>query len=155
MARLYTAQFTEVAATAQQDLFQIEAVTVPANILSVSISQTSDVADAAAENLSIIIRRVTDALTNVTTEQLLDAGDAAALADLNVNDTTELTTGAATLFSEAWNIAFPYIWNAPVIDGKVYPIVVPVGDVVVVNLNTTPADSLTISGTLVFYEAGS
>jgi len=33
-------------------------------------------------------------------------------------------------------------------------IVVPVGDVVVVNLNTTPADSITMSGTMYFEEIG-
>lgn len=150
MGRIYSVSFSEVAVTAQQDLFQIEAVTVPAIIHAVYLSQTSDVGDAASESLSILIRRVTDALTNVTAEAQLDTGDAAANADLNVNDTTELVTGAQTVHSEAWNIAMPFVYLPP----PELRIVVPVDDVLVVNLNTTPADSITMSGTMYFEEIG-
>lgn len=150
MGRFYSFSFTEVAVTAQQDLFQIQAVTVPAILHAVYISQTSDVADAAAENLSILIARVTDTVTNVTAETKLDNGSAAANALLNVNQTTELVTGIATIHSEAWNIAQPFIFLPP---PELRPIVT-IADAIVVNLNTTPADSLTMSGTLYFEEIG-
>lgn len=152
MARIYSVSFTDIAVTAAQDFFQIEAVTVPASILSVFISQNSDVADAAAENLTIRIRQVTDALTNVTAEVQLDQRDAAALSDLNVNDTTELTTGAATVHAEVWNIAFPWVWTPPVYRGVPQELIVPVGEVITVNLVTAPSDELTISGTMYFAE---
>lgn len=151
MGRMYTASFTNVAVTAQQDLFQIEANTVPAVIHAIFLSQISDVGDAAAENLSIIIQRVTDAVTNDIVEAILDPGDAAALADLAVNETTELTTGAQIIHSEAWNIAISWIWMPP----PEMRITVEVLNAVVVNLNTTPADSLTMSGTMYFEEGGS
>jgi len=151
MGRIYTASFTEVAVTAQQDLFQIEANTVPAIIHSVMLSQTSDVGDAAAEGLSILIRRVTDAVTNDIAEGLMDAGDAAANADLAVNETTELTTGAATIIADTWVLPMNYLWLPP----PEHRIVVEVGNAVTVNLNTTPADSITMSGTLIFEEIGS
>lgn len=150
MGRIYSADFTEVAVTAQQDLFQIEANTVPAIIHAVYLSQTTDVGDAAAENLSIIIQRVTDAVTNDIAEVALDGGDAAANADLAVNETTELTTGASIIHSEAWNIAMPFVYLPP---PELRP-VVQVGNAIVVNLNTTPADSITMSGTLYFEEIG-
>jgi hypothetical protein len=148
---MYTAQFSEVAVTAQQDLFQIEANVVPAIIHAIFLSQTTDVGDAAAENLSILIRRVTDAVTNDIAEAKLDTGDGAANADLAVNETTELVTGAETIHSEAWNIALPFVWMPP----PEMRIVVQVGNALVVNLNTTPADSITMSGTLYFEESGS
>ncbi len=151
MGRMYSVSFTEIAVTAQQDLFQIEANTVPAVIHAVYLSQSSDFGASNQEGLSILIRRVTDDLTNVTAEAQLDLGDAVALADLNVNDTTELTTGAATIHSEAWNIVQSYIYLPP----PELRIVIQVGDVVVVNLNTTPNDELTMSGTLYFEEMGS
>ena len=151
MGRIYSVSFADVAVTAQQDFFQIEGVTVPAIIHAVYLSQNSDVGDAAAEALTIRIRRVTDALTNVTAEAQLDEGDAAANADLNVNDTTPLTTGAENIHVEAWNIAMPFVYLPP----PELRIVVPVGDVVTVNLATTPADSLTLSGTMYFEEIGS
>lgn len=150
MSRIYTASFTDVAVTAQQDFFQIEAVNVPAIIHAVYLSQSTDVGDAAAEALTILIRRVTDALTNVTAEAQLDTGDAAANADLNVNDTTPLTTGAQTIHPESWNIAMPFVYLPP----PELRIIVPVGDVVTVNLATTPADSITMCGVLYFEEIG-
>ncbi len=151
MARIYSVSFTDVAVTAAQDLFQIEANTVPIVILGCYISQNSDVADAAAENLTIRLRQVTDALSNVTAEVKLDQGDAAALADLNINDTTQLTTGAVTLHVEVWNIAFPWVYLPP---DELRP-KIKVSDVMTVNLVSAPTDELTMSGTLYFKESSS
>ena len=151
MGRMFTASFSEIAVTAQQDLFQIEANTVPAIIHAIFLSQTSDVGDAAAENLSIILQRVTDIVTNDIAEVKLDTGSGVALADLAVNETTELTTGAEIIHSEAWNIAMSFIWMPP----PEMRIIVQVGNAFVVNLNTTPADELTMSGTMYFEEVGS
>lgn len=150
MGRIYSASFTETAVSAQQDLFQLEANTVPAIIHAVFLSQTSDLGDAASEGLSILIRRVTDAVTNDIAEVALDGGDAAANADIAVNETTELTTGAAVIHSEAWNILTPFVYLPP---PELRPIV-QIGNVITVNLNTTPADSITMSGTLYFEEIG-
>ncbi len=150
MGRIYTLQFSEVAVTAQQDLFQIEALTTPAIIHACYLSQTTDVGDAAAENLSIQIRRFTDAVTNDVAEVALDGGDAAANADLAVNETTELVTGQSIIHSEAWNIAMPFIYLPP---PELRP-VVQIGNGIAINLNTTPADSITMSGTLYFEEIG-
>jgi len=146
---MYTVQFTAVAVTAQQDLFQIEAVTVPAIIHQIVVSQSSDFGDAAAENLVIKLRRVTDALTDVTVEALLDLGDSAALADLNVNDTTQLVTGVDTFHVEGWNIAQPFVFLPP---PELRP-VCQVGNVIVVTMSA-PADALTIHGTMYFEETG-
>ena len=151
MGRMYSVSFEDVGVTADQDLFQIEAVTNNVVLHACYISQNSDVADAESENLTIRIRRVTDALTNVTAEAQLDLGDAAALADLNVNDTTPFTTGAANIHVECWNIAQTWVWLPP----PELRIVMQVSDVVTVNLVANPADSLTMSGTLYFAESGS
>ncbi|KKL84049.1 hypothetical protein LCGC14_1968710, partial [marine sediment metagenome] len=43
MGRMFSVSFTDVAVTAQQDLFQIEANTVPVIIHAIFLSQTSDV----------------------------------------------------------------------------------------------------------------
>ncbi len=150
MARYYSLSFTEVAVTAQQDLFQLEALTVPLRLCAVYLSQSTDVGDAASEGLSILIRRVTDAVTNDVAEVLLDTGDGAANADLAINETTELVTGASTIHSEAWNILMPFVYLPP---PELRPLAV-IGDVITVNLNTTPADSITLSGTCYFEEQG-
>lgn len=148
--RIYSVSFTDVAVTADQDLFQIEAKTIPAILLACYVSQNSDVGDAAAENLTIRIRRVTDVLTNVTAEVKLDQRSSAALANLNVNDTTPLTTGAETVHAECWNIALPWIWMPPPeLRIKISP-----DDAATVNLIANPADSLTMSGSLYWEEQG-
>ncbi len=150
MGRMYSVSFTDVAVTAIQDLFQIEAVTVPVILHAIFLSQNSDTGDVAAENLTIRIRRVTDALTNVTAEVKLDQRDTAALADLNVNDETPMTTGAETIHAECWNVAIPFIWMPP----PELRIIISPDDAVTVNLPTAPDDSLTMSGVLYFEEIG-
>lgn len=151
MGRIYSATFTEVAVTAQQDLFQLEALVVPLTLHAVYLSQTSDVGDAASEGLSILIRRFTDAVTNDVAEVKLDPGSAAANADIAINETTELVTGTETIHSEGWNILMPFVYLPP---PELRPII-QIGDGVAVNLNTTPADSITMSGTIYFEEFGS
>ncbi len=148
MGDMYTVSFQDIAVTAIQDFFQIEAVTKRAIIHAIFLSQNSDVGDAAAENLTVVIRRVTDVLTNVTAEAQLDSGSPAALADLNVNDTTPLSTGAANIHAECWNIALPFVWMPP----PEMRIIVPVDDVVTVWLPTAPTDELTMSGVMYFEE---
>ncbi len=150
MGRMYSLQFENVAVTAVQDFFQLEANTVPAIVHAIYLSQYTDVGDAAAEALRITLNRATDALTNVTAEQALDPGDAAALADCNVNDTTRLTTGLAVLHAENWNIAMPFVFLPP---PELRPIV-EVGNVFTCSLLNAPADSITMSGTLYFEEIG-
>lgn len=146
--RIYTVQFSEVSVSAQQDLFQIEALVVPAKIMSVSISQSSDVGDATAAMISIRFHRVTDAVGDDLATVQLDKGDATQNADVAINETTELVTGIEVIHSEVWNIALPFIWMPP----PEMWISVPVGDVVVINMNTT--DTLTMSGTIYFGEEG-
>ena len=150
MGRMYTVQFTDVAVTAQQDLFQIESLVTPVTLHAVYLSQTSDVGDSSAENLSIRIVRATDAVTDDLATVQLDKGDATQTAEVAVNETSELVTGLEVIHSEAWNIALPFIWLPP----PEMRVVGVVGDVIIVNLNTTPADSLTMSGTVYFEESG-
>ena len=151
MPRYYSASFTDVAVTADQDFFQIEAVIRPATLLACYISQNSDPADADAENLTINIVRVTDAVTAGPTEAQLDPGDAAATADVAINDITPITTGAITIHSEAWHIAQTWIWLPP----PELRIVVEIDNTVTFNLVANPTDSLTCSGTLYWSESGS
>ncbi len=147
-ARIYSLSFTNVAVTADQDLFEIEAVTNDVILHACYISQNSDVADASAETLTIRVVRFTDALTNVTAEALLDMDNSAALADLAINVTTPLTTGASTIHVEDWNIAMPWVYLPP---PELRPII-PAGDGIAINLIANPADSLTMSGTVYFEE---
>ncbi len=152
MGRMFSVEFSNVAVTAQQDLFQIEALVTPITLHAVYISQSTDVGDAAAEGLSILIRRVTDAVTDDLATVKMDTGDATQTADVAINETSELVTGAEIIHSEVWNVAQgPFIYLPP---PELRPMAV-ISDDIVINLNTTPADSITMSGTCYFEEAGS
>lgn len=150
MSRKYSVTFTDIAVSAQQDLFQLEA-NIPTQIVGVYISQRSDVGDIESESLSIQIKRVTDAITDVASEVQLDQGDTAAVADLVINDLTQLTTGEEVIHSECWNIQMPFVY-LPIPELRPW---IRVNDSMVVDLNTTPNDELTVSGTMYFEEFGS
>ncbi len=148
MGRMYTVQFSEVAVSAQQDLFQIEALITPVIVHAVYISQSSDTGDASAAMVSIQLRKATDAVTDDLATVQLDEGDATQTADVAINETTELVTGQLIYHSEVWNIALPWVWLPP----PEMRINVKITDVFCVNMNTT--DTLTMSGTIYFEEAG-
>ena len=150
MGRIFSAVIEDAAISVATDLFQIEGDVAPCILHYITISQTLDVGDAAAENVPIKIRRVTDALTTGATLNKHDTGDSNATADVIVNDSTQLVTGAATIFSESWNIALPFIWQPT----EQLRIIVPSANVVVVTM-AAPADSLTINATLIWEEVGS
>ena len=149
MGRRYTVQFTDAAVSTAQDLFQIESLVTPVTLHAVYLSQTSDVGDSSAENIVVRILRVTDAVTDDLATVQLDKGDATQTADVAVNETSQLTTGLEVVHAEAWNIALPFIWLPP----PEMRVIGTVGDVIVVNV-ASPADSLTMSGTVYFEESG-
>jgi len=150
MGRKYTVSFTDVPVSSIQDLFQLEAITVPVVIHAIFLSQNSDEGDANAENLTLKFNRVTDAVPDVASEVKLDQRDSAALAYLSINVETPLTTGLETIHSECWNIAIPFIWMPP----PELRITVSPSDAFVLNLPTAPIDSVTMSGVMYFEEIG-
>ena len=86
MGRIYTVQFTEVAVSAQQDLFQIEAKVVPATLYACYLSQSSDAGDSKSAMVSIQVRRFTDDVTDDLAVVNLDGGDATQNADVAINE---------------------------------------------------------------------
>lgn len=150
MGRIYAVNFNEVAVSVQQDLFQIEAQTTPAILHAIYLSQSTEEGDAEAENLNVIIQRVTDAVTDDLNAVALDGGDTAENANLAINETSELTTGASIIHAESWNVAQSFIYLPP---PELRPIV-QIGNAIVVNLNNTPTDAITMSGTMYFEEIG-
>jgi hypothetical protein len=146
---MYSLTFADEAVTTAIDFFQIEPVTSAVCLHACYISQTLDVGDAAAENLVIQIRRVTDALTDADAAAPLDIDTPAETSD-TVITATALATSPTLLHAEAWNIALPWVWLPPPelrIWGEI-------GNVLTVGFKSAPADSLTMSGTLYFEEVG-
>jgi hypothetical protein len=152
---LYSVSFSAVAVTAQQDFFEY---TAPADavaiIHSVEISQSSDQGDSTAEGLAILHKRgATVSGTGGTTPTPipLEFGFAAAGGVSDVNNTTKANTGTiTTLRSQAWVIQQTYLWlPTPETRHVLSP-----SQRYTVELGTTPADSLTISGEMIIEEIG-
>lgn len=155
MGRMYTVQFTGVAVTAQQDFFEIVAGAAAGVIIhEIGLSQSTEVGDTMEEGLSILLKSgstTSGSGGTAPTPVVLDFGEAAATATTEVNNTTKATVGTiVTHYAWNWNIRMPfqYIWtpeSRPCLR---------VSRRMTVELATTPADSITVSGYLVFEEIG-
>ena len=153
--RMYTVSFTGVAVTAQQDLFEIVAAAgKPLVVHAIYLSQSTEVGDAQEEGLSIIVKsgQTTSGLggsaptpipTNVT--------DAAAGFTAEVNNTTKASVGTIVTHH-------PTNWKVRVESINILPpemrIPVTGSRRLTVELGTTPADSITMSGVMYVEEVG-
>jgi hypothetical protein len=152
--RIYAARFQAVAVTAAQDFFEVLAGTaVKTSILGWSLSQTTDLGDAAEEVLRIETVRGIGTVTSGSgggsnpTAQPIDDKDAAFTGTVEINNTTRMATGTGSLESldeYGWNIRIP--WEKEFIPEK-RPVLAP-GDRWTLSLVAAPADSVTISGTV-------
>ena len=156
---LYTAVFNAVSVTAQQDLFEIASATDSITIIhSIELSQSSEIGDAQEEGLNLIFRRGQGAVTGgsggtVPTPSALESGSSAYGGVTEVNNTTKMAVGTGTiniLRADNWNVRLPYLWLPT---PEMRPILGP-SVRFVVELATTPADAIVMSGTLTFEELG-
>lgn len=154
--RIYTVTFSAVAVTVAVDLFEIRpASNKPVEVIGIFVGQSSDVGDAAAEILPYTVIRgfTTSGSGGATpTPAPLNRSDSAAGFSAETCNTTVATTGTtATLHADSFHIAAGEKlwlpegceWEASAADTSL-----------VVRLAATPADSLTMSGTLYVREQG-
>lgn len=159
MGQIYTAQFNGVAVTAQQDFFEIAAPSSKTVLIhQVLIAQSTDFGDAQEEGLSILIKRGATTTgsggSTVTTLPGTEPGFATAGSTVKANNTTKATAGTiVTIHADVWNVRGQFLFLPtpelrPVISGASG------ANRLTVELGTTPADSLTVNGTLYFEEIG-
>lgn len=151
--RIYTAQFNGVAVTAQQDLFEIVAgAAIPLSIHELFLSQTTEVGDAQEEGLLILLKQgstTTGSGGTAPTKVPRDVDDAASGATVAANNTTKATGGTiVTHECYSWNVRVPFqkIWTPetrPFAKGARR---------MTIELGTTPADSITLSGFITWSE---
>lgn len=147
MPRMYSIIFSGVTVTAQQDLIEATAAAgKPFSIHQVNISQSSETGDAAEEGLSILIKTGQTASGSGGTSYIPAprcVNDAAAGIAAEVNNTTKASGGTiVTHVADNWNIRSPYI-HFPTPEDR---IIVAGGERCTVELATTPADAITMSG---------
>lgn len=152
MGRKYTAVFNDVAVSAIQDLFELNAPADAIVVLhSITIGQSSDEGDAAAEMLSIRVSRCTGSGSGGTTPtaQPHEVGDPAFGGSVEVNNTTQ-GAAATEIFSDAFNVQAGWFYR-PTPEERI--VLSPSGRIVV-ELPAAPADALTMSGSITFEEIG-
>lgn len=153
---MYTAQFNSVAVTAQQDFFELLAPSTKSVIVhEVRLAQTSDVKDTEEEILSVLLKRGVGSTSGsggtAPTPVKLQTGDGTAATVAEVNNTTKMTTGTiTTMVATVWNVRTEFLY-LPTPECR--PILAP-SERFTVELATTPADSLTCTGTIIFEEIG-
>jgi hypothetical protein len=150
MGRLYAITFENVAVTASVDFFEITpADDRPVIIHALHLSQSTDVGDAAEEMMRVqILRGHTTPGSGgaAPTPAPLNPVDAAAGFTVETNNTTIASAGTTvSLYAEAFNIrsGLVQIWPP-----ELRPIVTQANATLVVRLLSTPADSISFSGTL-------
>jgi hypothetical protein len=155
--RQYTAGFDNVTVSAAQDLFYLApADDKPIKILGWFLTQFSDVGDAAEEVLRVNLIRghatVGSGGTAVAaaSQGPIDPDDAASSTTVRVNDTTIASAGTAvTLHYGGFNIrAGEQIIMPPEMQHQCSQ----TQGSIVLRLMAAPADSVTLSGTIVFEE---
>jgi hypothetical protein len=156
MGRLYTAVFKDIAVTAVQDLFELvspaDAVTI---VHRITLTQDTEVGDAAEEMLTLTMNRgvgVTSGSGGASvTPQPISDGDPAFGGTCERNNTTVISGGTIEeLRTENWNVRIPF---DKIFTPEERPVLSPSGTFTV-ELETAPADSVTMSGTIVFEEVG-
>jgi hypothetical protein len=150
MGRLYAITFENVAVTTSVDFFEITpADDRPVIIHALHLSQSTDVGDAAEEMMRVqILRGHTTGGSGgaAPTPAPLNPVDAAASFTAETNNTTIASAGTTvSLYAEAFNIrsGLVQIWPP-----ELRPIVTQANTTLVVRLLSTPADSISFSGTL-------
>lgn len=151
---------TAGALTAAADIFEALASTnKPLIVLGWNIYQTTELGDAAEEQLEIAAVRGVGTVTSgsggststvVATDEGTQSLTAPTVETLN---TTRMAAGTGTLRTEekwSWNVRIPWTWFFP----EVLRPFVRAGDRWTLAILSTPADSITIGGTLYLAEGG-
>lgn len=154
MSRMYTLVFRGIAATAVQDIFEVTpADDKPVRIAGLFLSQDTDAGDAEEEVLDLRIRRGNTTSGSggaAVTPEAINPSDAAAGATAERNNTTQASAGTVDeLHADAWNVRVPYQMWWP---EDTRPMATQGNTTMCVSLETAPADSITISGTLYIEE---
>lgn len=155
--RVYTVPFENVSVSASQDFFELSpADDKPVKFLRLKLSNvggTADAGDAQEEllRLSVVRGHTTSGSggSAPTPNPSNSTADAAAGFAAEVNNTSIATTSGTTIWTDGWNVRVPYDY-----------VFIPeerigasqANTTIVVRLLSTPADTLSVSGTLTVAE---
>lgn len=151
MGRMYQVPIPFTAQTTQIDFFELTAAAEkPCKIHEIYLAQSTELADAQEEQLTLKLKRANGSVTSgsggsAPTPVPQDPRDTASGLAAEVNNTTKLVVGTGTITDErlfAWNVRMPF---QLIFTPETRPFIVG-GEKKVLELTTTPADSITMGG---------
>jgi hypothetical protein len=155
MGAVYTAPFSAIAVSAAQDVWELLSHTSSmVRIREIRFGQYSDAGDGAAELVGVTF--LTGAtvsgsggstITPLNVQRWTGASTATTVVERN---NTTPATGGTVVWADAWNIQAPFLYLPADDDDR---FIIPKSTRFVVNI-TSPADAVTMSGTIVFEEIG-
>lgn len=156
LGRIYTVDLTPTAVTVAADLIEITpADDKPVRVLSVNLHQTTELGDAAEEQISLVwVRGHTTSGSggSATTPRPGNQNDAAAGATVETFNTTAASAGTTVnLNRHGWNVRGPL--ERPYTPEEA-PEASQANTTLVLRMAAAPADSVTIGGSVVFEELG-
>jgi hypothetical protein len=151
MGRLYQVPIPFVAQTAQIDFFELTAAAEKmCQIHEIHLANSTDVGDAQEEMLTLKLKRAFGSVTSgsggtAPTPVPINPDDVASGFTAEVNNTTKLAVGTGTITDErlyAWNVRVPFqLIFTPETRPKIKG-----GEKKVLELTTTPAETITMGG---------
>jgi hypothetical protein len=165
MGLLYTATFENVAVSATQDLFElIPDIHYPARLHSLFLSNVgADVGDAAEEMMRITVRVLTDPTEGTGggaagVSPIEGNSGSGARSTANANNTGKATAAGLSFVKAArgWNIRGPFeiVWTPETRPGVCWDNDSGVDAILVVRLENSPADAISMSGEMTWEEIG-
>ncbi len=151
MGRIYQVPIPFVAQTAQIDVFELTAAAEkPCRIHEIFLANSTEIGDAQEEQLTLKLKRANGTVTSgsggtTPTPVPQDPRDGVAGLTAEVNNTTKLLVGTGTITDErlfSWNVRQPF---QMIFTPETRPMIVG-GEKKVLELTTTPADSITMGG---------
>lgn len=158
MSRIYSGMFAPVASAVAVDFFEITSPSTKVCYLHcIDIGQTTELGDAAEEQLNWAIKRGTSGTTSGSTggtvigPSALSSGDPASGSTLEVMNTSKMSAGTiTTIHNSVFNIRNGLLWVPT-------PEIRPVwggAERLTIELVAAPADSVTWGGTVYWEEVG-
>lgn len=148
----YSAPLTPAAITTTVDFFHVTAAAEnPVTLYAMSLYQTTELGDAAEEVLSIALARGVTGGSGGTalTEAHYGDGSGSTVSAAVVGLNTTVSTAGTVLEHLGWNVRVPLLW-CPI--PELRPTVDAGQDPIVFRLLAAPADSITIGGTIWWFE---
>jgi len=151
MGRLYQVPIPFVATAVQIDFFELTAAAEkPCKIHEIYLAQSTEVADAQEEQLTLKLKRASGSVTSgsggsAPTPVPQDPRDTASGLTAEVNNTTKLVVGTGAITDErlyAWNVRMPFHL---IFTPETRPMIIG-GEKKVLELTATPLDTFTPGG---------